>query len=215
MITFATVLRSGGRYDARWVEALFRAVRRHGPAFKRFVVLSDLDLQLRGIECIPLVHDWPGWWSKMEAFRPGLFDDVVLLCDLDTMIGGSIDRLAEPGLAAMEDLLLSGRVSTALLRWTGDELAFLYRRFDADAARWMQPGSCGSVPNSVHGDQVVVDHLLREEDRMPAFIQTLYPETIDFFDAGRGAVGPITIFVGEVKPHLSPDGELVPPLLKD
>ncbi len=35
----------------------------------------------------------------MEAFRPGLVDGTALLCDLDTVLTGPADALAEPGLA--------------------------------------------------------------------------------------------------------------------
>ncbi len=103
MPTLITVLRSGGRYDATWVERLARGVRRHAPAFTRFLCLTDLPMDIDGVERVCLRHDWPAWWAKMEAFRPGLSDGTMLLCDLDTVLTGPADALAEPGLTAMED----------------------------------------------------------------------------------------------------------------
>ncbi|KQQ80799.1 hypothetical protein [Aureimonas sp. Leaf324] len=203
MATLLTVLRGGGRYDARWVERLARGTRRFAPAFTRILCLTDMDLRVEGVEPVPLRHDWPVWWSKMEAFRPGLATGTTVLCDLDTVFAGDASALAEPGLCAMEDYFLKGRVSTALLRWDGDELSPLYETFAADPERWMQPGSCGAVPNSVHGDQVVVDHLLRREDRVPPFLQARHPGLLDFYDPTTERPGPVVIFIGQSKPDLA------------
>ncbi|WP_062202677.1 hypothetical protein [Aureimonas sp. AU12] len=203
MATLVTVLRSGGRYDGIWVERLVEGFRRHAPAFDRFVCLTDLALDLPGVECIALRHDWPAWWSKMEAFRPGLFTGTVLLCDLDTVIAGDASALAQPGLAAMEDHFHKHRLSSALLRWDGDELAFLYDAFAAEPERWMTPGACGQVPNAVHGDQVVIDHLLRKADRRPAFFQSASPGLLEFYDPARSHYDGVVIFIGDAKPDLA------------
>lgn len=200
MATLITVLKSGGRYDATWVARLARGVRRHAPAFTRILCLTDLPLVLDGVERVALRHDWPAWWAKMEAFRPGLSEATTLLCDLDTVFTGPADRLAEPGLAAMEDYFHKGRLSSALLRWNGGELANLYARFSADPARWMTAGSCGPVPNGVHGDQVVIDHLLRQDGVRPRFFQEIAPDLLDFYDPRRDAHGPVVVFIGPSKP---------------
>ncbi|MGX9978714.1 hypothetical protein [Methylobacterium fujisawaense] len=200
MTTLITVLKGGGRYDATWVARLAGGIRRHAPAFERIVCLTDLPVAVAGVETIPLRHAWSAWWAKMEAFRPGLSTGPTLLCDLDTVLTGPADALAEPGLAAMEDFFHAGRLSSALLRWSGDELASLYTTFAADPDRWMSPGSCGPVPNAVHGDQVVIDHLLRRSGRQPDFIQRLYPGLLDFYDPRRDSHGPVVIFIGAAKP---------------
>ena len=101
---------------------------------------------------------------------------------------------------AMEDYFHAGRVSSALLRWEGDALAFLYETFAADPARWMAPGSCGSVPNAVHGDQVVIDDLLRDRGLTPAFLQRRHPGLLDFYDPAKPTCGPVVIFIGASKP---------------
>ena len=214
MPTFLTVLRSGGRYTPLWVAALARAVRQHASAFDRFLVLSDVAFALPGVERLPLRRAWPGWWSKMEAFRPGLADDVTVMCDLDTIITAPVDVLARPGLATMEDAFHGGRVSTALMRWRGDELADIYRAFAADPMRWMEPGACGPVPNAVHGDQVVIDHLLRRTGRRPAFFQRAYPGLVEPWDPARPPA-PVTFFIGETKPVMDADGTLRSPPMEE
>ena len=200
MATLATVLRSGGRYDGSWVERLAIGVRRHAPAFTRIVCLTDLPLAMPSVEVEPLRHGWPAWWAKFEAFRPGLFSGTTVLCDLDTVFAGDASALATPGLAAMEDYFHRGRVSSALVRWDGDALAFTYEAFSAEPARWMTPGSCGPVPNAVHGDQVVLDHLLRRAGVAPAFLQRIHPGLLDFYDPAHARHGPVVVFIGDAKP---------------
>jgi hypothetical protein len=42
-----------------------------------------------GVEAIPLEYDWPGWWSKLELFRPDICGDFLYM-DLDTVVTGDI-----------------------------------------------------------------------------------------------------------------------------
>lgn len=200
MATLITVLRSGGRYDATWVARLAAGARRFAPAFERVLCLTDLALDVPGVETVPLRHGWTGWWSKMEAFRPGLCTGPALLCDLDTVFAGDASALVEPGFTAMEDHFHEGRVSSALMRWQGSDLAFLYEAFATDPGRWMRPGSCGPVPNAVHGDQVVIDHLLRRAGLRPDFFQNRHPGLLDFYDPAKSAYGAIIVFIGDAKP---------------
>jgi hypothetical protein len=88
MLTVSCVLKSGSYYDAEWVGKLQRGVARHMSHPHRFVCLSDVEVPC---ERIPLKHDWPGWWSKIELFS---LDGLMLYFDLDTVITGSIDGLA-------------------------------------------------------------------------------------------------------------------------
>lgn len=45
-----------------------------------------------GVECLPLQYDRPGWWCKLEAFRPGIRGDF-LLTDLDNVFLGPLDDI--------------------------------------------------------------------------------------------------------------------------
>ncbi|RWI47927.1 MAG: hypothetical protein EOR16_33980 [Mesorhizobium sp.] len=90
MKTVACVLRSGGEFEPRHVVRLFSQVTEHLPG-ATFRCFSDVDVQ--GLEVIPLRHGWPGWWAKMELFRPELAHDW-LYFDLDTSIVGSLADMA-------------------------------------------------------------------------------------------------------------------------
>ena len=89
MLTVACVLWQGRfrrrrkMYGTDWVLRLKNMVKRNLPVPHRFVCLSNVDVPC---ERIPLIHDWPGWFSKIELHRPGLFKDRVLYIDLDELI---------------------------------------------------------------------------------------------------------------------------------
>ena len=76
MATIVTVLRSGGEYKPEHVKRLAAMV-------PGLICLSDV--RIAGIECRPLMTNWPGWWSKMEAFGPSIEGDMLLM-DLDTTV---------------------------------------------------------------------------------------------------------------------------------
>lgn len=91
MLTVLCVLRSGGGYDAEWVRKLRDGVARNLTIPYRFVCLSDVEVPC---ERIPLEHDWPGWWSKIEIFRKWVITGPTLYLDLDTVITANLDKIA-------------------------------------------------------------------------------------------------------------------------
>jgi len=86
VLTVACVYRPGGGFSNEYVRSLQRAVGRHCHAPHRFVCLTQQTIA--GVETVPLVRNWHGWWSKLELFRRGLFDGPVFYLDLDTVIVG-------------------------------------------------------------------------------------------------------------------------------
>jgi len=70
-------------YSPIWIERLQHMVAKNLTMPYRFVCLSNVNVPC---ERIPLRHNWPGWWSKIELFRSNLFEDRVLYLDLDLLI---------------------------------------------------------------------------------------------------------------------------------
>lgn len=72
-------------------------------------------MDVPGVECIRLRHDWPGWWSKLEVFTlPG----PVLFMDLDTIIVGPLDDLLTGHRFTMlEDFYSPGRIASGVMAW--------------------------------------------------------------------------------------------------
>lgn len=93
-VSVACVLRSGGDYGPEWVYALKRGLNRNIPETVdwTFSCLTDIPA-IPTMWRLPLSWDWPGWWAKMELFRPGLFKGPVVYFDLDTLIVDDISDL--------------------------------------------------------------------------------------------------------------------------
>ena len=91
VITVACVLKSGGDFTPEHVYALKNALNEHLPEH-RFYCFTDVDCM--PVWMIPLIHDLPGWWSKMELCRPDEIPGTVLYIDLDTVILGDLSPLA-------------------------------------------------------------------------------------------------------------------------
>jgi hypothetical protein len=74
------------------VERLAAGVREHAPGVD-FWCLTDTVVP--GVECVPLVRDWPGWWAKINLFSPAL--DMggrrYAYFDLDTLVLGDLSDL--------------------------------------------------------------------------------------------------------------------------
>lgn len=85
----ALVLKTGGEYEVKHAQALAFQLELFAPKHN-VVVLSDVDVP--GVTTIRLKHNWSGWWSKMELFRPDIKGDL-LYFDLDTVIVGSLEDI--------------------------------------------------------------------------------------------------------------------------
>lgn len=79
-VTIACVLKSGGEYLPRHVYNLRDMCADFLPPHE-FVCLTDLS-QMH-CQTMPLFHNWPGWWSKIELFK---LKPPILFFDLDTVI---------------------------------------------------------------------------------------------------------------------------------
>lgn len=137
-LTVVCVLRSGGIYDVEWVAKLQRGVARHLHDIPYwFVCLTDTDerLPLR-CERVQLANSWPGWWSKLEMFRPGLFDGPVLYFDLDTVVVGSLDAIAAyPHRFTMaHEFYRPHLLCSTTMAWSSD-WSHLYEAFASDPVR--------------------------------------------------------------------------------
>jgi hypothetical protein len=140
MLTVACVLKSGGIYDGSWVARLKAGVEQHMKMPHRFVCLSDVDVPC---ERIALEKDWPGWWSKVEAFK---LEGPVLYFDLDTAIVGDLTDIASRafplcGFTILTDFYRPGGFGSGVMAWSNGvasgDLRKWYEIFAADPAKWM------------------------------------------------------------------------------
>jgi hypothetical protein len=141
VLNVAVVLKSGGDFSFRHVHWLEGQIARHLTVPHRFVVFSDIPAFFEStqfIRHVPLTHGWRGWWSKIELFRPGLFDGPVLYFDLDALIVGNIDELATAaGFVMLEGFWphRKGLPNSSVMYWDVD-LSEIYERFLIDPPKF-------------------------------------------------------------------------------
>jgi len=120
------VARSGG-----WVTPEY-AIRLHRDT--KATILTDIDLPFT---TVPLEYDWPGWWAKMEIFRPEIRGDWLYM-DMDTLVVGDIQPLKNVRRLALlgdyyRDLLETGVMY--LPEWARK---MIWRRWIQSPDKWMQ-----------------------------------------------------------------------------
>lgn len=161
MLTVACVLKSGGIYNAEWVRKLRDGVAKHLTLPYRFVCLSDVDVPC---ERIPLANDWPGWWSKINLFRPDLFDGPTIYFDLDTVIVGSLDAIAEypHSFTMAHEFYRPHLLCSTAMAWSGD-YSFLYTTFAKDPIR-LAHFYDKTLPSGRIGDQAFIEDCLHDTE---------------------------------------------------
>lgn len=143
MVTVGCVLKSGGDYTVQHVSNLFDSVSRNANDFK-FICLTDIPYTdfPKNIEIVELIEDWPGWWSKIELFRPGLFEafSKIWYFDLDTIIVDDLEPLfVEPcPTTFLSDFYWPERIATGVMCWISGTLDGVYTHFKMNPARYMQ-----------------------------------------------------------------------------
>lgn len=173
MIKVVCVYRNGGDFTPDYVFRLRSGVARHLKFAHEFICLTDRVGELQKIASVPLAWAWPGWWSKMEIF--GIHGPVLYL-DLDTVVVGSIDTLAEriteseDELFMVRDFYKQNLLSTGMLGWNGDVKWILdeFRKV-VDGARWSTfKGTfyLGTASGSFRGDQEWLRPILSGQDEM-------------------------------------------------
>lgn len=154
-VTVACVLRKSQSYNECHVMRLKDQVAEHMPD-SRFVCLSDVPVPC---ERIPLITDWPGWWAKIELFRPGVFSGRVLYLDLDVSVVGELRALttdAVPFIACREFNRRNSGINSSVMSWTpGPETDAIYNRFNEN------------VMDRMNGDQNWITYKMPDAEFFP------------------------------------------------
>lgn len=165
-LAVACVLRSGGDYDIDYIDRLQHDLKRHTPDAE-LICLSDVPVPCARI---PLKHDWPGWWAKIELFRA--IEGPVLYIDLDTLVMGDVSPLMdyEHTFTALPNYLNRVGFGSGVMAWGGD-LSRLYETFREKPEAWMH--ACKT--RQCWGDQgFIARHITAEcwDDTHPGLIQS-------------------------------------------
>jgi len=206
-VTIACVLKQKGEffnrknrliYNPSHVSWLHEMARKHVTHPHEFVCISDVPVDCNRIK---MKHGWPGWWGKMELFRPGLFNTPVFYLDLDTVILGNINDMLRPtsdgSLTVLRNLTNPSRgIGSGVMAWAKD-YGGLYEAFAKSPEYWMR--AC--VTSEIWGDQGFIQSHEREFN----YFQDIYPGAIKSFkfdlEKGGGMDGVrVVCFNGSPKP---------------
>ena len=201
---FVCVMRTGGAYNARYVNNLYNAVVQNVRAPITFSVITDNGANLLpAINVIPLKHQWPGWWSKIEMFRPGIWKNGrVWYFDLDTLIVKEmtsmiLDERLGSEFWTLADTVFPTRLASGVMTWMANspETTEIYESFVPKADNIMM--SCGTL-----GDQCWVGIVTKTRN----FLQNLFPNKLvsmkrDCPDGRCIGQAFVVFFHGKPRPH--------------
>lgn len=153
-------------YKPEHVQLLQRQCEKFAPGIP-FYVLSDVDVP--GVNVIPLKHDWFGWWSKMELFRPDLEFDQIFYMDLDTVLVGDITEMVtcEHQFTALRCQSPKQRhMNSGVMAWRPKAINGMYNTFVKNASRVMREyvafprwGDQSFIAEQVHGKYTAIQDL--------------------------------------------------------
>jgi hypothetical protein len=174
------------KYTPENVKWLKKQVHKFHPEL-RFVCLSDVNVD--GVETIPLKHGWPGWWSKIELYK---YSNLFYL-DLDVVITQPFKHLFKiPGVVSaprFSSLRKSSKINSSVMSWEKAPI-HLYNLFNENPKKWMK---------TFLGDQDFLGAFATEiqtfEDHFPGFIGSY--RKMDNKETPAG----IVCFNGKYKPH--------------
>lgn len=149
MLTVACVFKESETYKRSHVDRLEQLVAHHMSQPYKFVCVDDSEL--------------PGWWAKIDLFRPGRFRGRVLYLDLDTTVIGGLDDLANypPAFAAIGNFAEikeanKARFNSSVMAWDADDAGHLFTEFTA------------SVMDRMKGDQDWISERMLDAQEFPA-----------------------------------------------
>jgi hypothetical protein len=204
MLTVSCVLRSGGIYDAEWVKKLRDGVARNLKVDHRFVCYSDTDVPC---ERIPLRHNWPGWWAKIELFD-GRVSGPHIYFDLDNVAMGDLSPLidCQHEFSMLRNFHRPQHASSCLMWFKESAPAGVWDKFISDPKRWMEYYATDRS-GAYWGDQAFIwDALDRKVPLMdfPRTVVAHYKQDV----AAKHCPPPsasMVIFSGSVKPSIVQD----------
>ena len=201
--TVVCVLRDGGEYTPEYVKRLYSGFAENTTKNFRFVCLCDekFEPELDFIETRRLTFNLPGWWAKMELFKPSMSDlGDFLYCDLDTVIKGNVDRLLDVAApTALRDMLAPPTDDLNC----GSGLMFLTRSYREKIwKKWRESPKKHMADSGKYGDQRFLRQWLKRWDRF----QDVLPGALISYKKGNvaenGTQGAaMVIFHGRPRPH--------------
>jgi len=191
-VTVVCVLKVGGVYTENYVRKLMNGVARCMLNINyEFVCLTD-STKIDFCRTIPLEHNWEGWWSKIELFRPDIFHGMIIYFDLDTVLIKNISELAGvPRKITMLKAFNPDRQrASGIMIWKAGDYDFIYKSFIKE-------------PNFKGGDQDFIIQALKKRGVRALAVQrtTQVVSYKHHCKEGLPSEAQIVCFHGEPRPH--------------
>ena len=205
MLTVACVLRSIGSeiYNPEWVYKLQRSIDRNLSIPHRFVCLTDVPLEC---EHVMLTSGAVGWWSKLQLFKPHLFNNETLYFDLDVVISKPLDEFVHNLRKMPYNFLMAKEQpidmpNSSIMYWLGDQ-SYLYKKYKADPEKYHQKYR----KRYLVGDQAFTaahcENLGFLNDCLPKDFM-LWTKDLNFTPTDE--TGMVLFLGGKCKPHIIPE----------
>ena len=198
---------NAGNYLGRGVEYvrnLNDMIRRNLPEgyAGKFIVFTDTPGDYgHEIEVRDLPHPGlDGWWNKLALFKPGVFnwDDRVLYLDLDTVLAGRLDAVANytGEFAILRDFYRAEGMQSSVMAWR------VSRATESLWRDWERTG----MPRILGGDQSWIEQAFHGASDI---WQDILPNTFVSYKVSGGSApdkAAVVVFHGNPRPHEVLDG---------
>jgi hypothetical protein len=206
MITITTVLKTGKYYDHTWVDKMKRSLDRHMSVPFNFLPLSDGEHMF---PVHPFIQDNPGYWNKVELFRPGLYNTPTLFIDADNVIIGNLSPMIQ-ALQGHKFVMYKSRTtrthpnptpSSCVMYWEED-MSYMWNIWNSKPSIEWQEKYRKNDSTGRKGDQ----GFIREHAKDLELIHDIYPkayDTIKFVQSPQPDMTGVSmlVFAGNIKPH--------------
>lgn len=190
-IFLKTVLKSGGEYRPEHVLRMLDMIDKYVDCPYTFVCYSDTEIP--DVTIRPLLHGWPGWWSKIHLFKD--IEDSFYI-DLDMTITGNITDMVmvDSDFIALRNMnpRIEG-IGSAMMKWRGNK-SYIYYGFNTDTQGQMLQHGRDKIGTPWIGDQGYVWKIL---DGKIDFFQDKFPDRIKKFNETGGSV---KVYYGKHRP---------------
>ena len=131
-------------YNENDVKNLYNSVTKNIKyPFNFYCLTNDMNANIKG-EKIELINNWPGWWSKIELFRPDLPSGIILYLDLDTTIINDLTPVLEySGDFILFDSRMSSNKATvnkyhaSTMLFNSRQFSWIYDKFKNNSTYYM------------------------------------------------------------------------------
>lgn len=195
----------GTKYGPEYVNILRDMVGRNLFVDYRFICFTDDPTGLNdGIEVRKLPNLLTGWWNKLYLFKQGVLTDRTIFFDLDTVITGRLEALAEYSgkFAILRDFYRPNGYGSGVMMWEPGYGAHIWDEFERRG-----------FPDIPGGDQIFIEQCVNDAD----ILQDKFPGAFCSYKVHAQNWPPdgvkVVCFHGEPRPHNCPS-EWVPHVWK-